>query len=205
MRGRFTQCLILTGLGLLSSWPALAADAPSYEKDISPLLKRQCVKCHGPAKREGKLDLSVAGGITRGGKQGAVLVPHDIDASLIWQRVDADEMPPETPLSADEKKLLKAWIVAGAPGLPAKAANASPAEHWAFQPLTSPVRPAVRNPAVCLNPVDDFIQVKLEANGLSLSAPAERHVVLRRVSFDLTGLPPSPADIADFLEGQVGG
>lgn len=188
-------------------WPlpvaASAADSPSYEREIAPLLKRQCVKCHGPAKREGKLDLSLGGAIMRGGKQGAVLVPHDIDASLLWQRVAADEMPPETPLSDAEKSLLKGWIVAGAPGLPAIKTATDAAAHWAFQPVREPVRPIVRESTACSNAVDFFIQQKLEANGLTLSPPADRHAVLRRVSFDLTGLPPTPAEITAFTEDRT--
>ena len=190
-------CLFL--IGLLIGGFAAAAEPPSYERDISPLLKLHCVKCHGPAKHEGKLDLSVAGAVARGGKQGAVLVPHDIAASLLWQRVESDEMPPEMPLTDKEKGLLKAWIIAGAPGLPAKATNASPAAHWAFQPTTQPDLPAVRDRSLVLNPVDEFIQAKLETQGLSLSPLADRYARLRRVAFDLTGLPPTPADIAAFV------
>lgn len=181
---------------------AEGADVPSYEREIAPLLKRQCVKCHGPAKREGKLDLSVAGAIIRGGKQGAALVPHDVDASLLWQRVAADEMPPETPLSDAEKSLLKAWIVAGAPGLPDAKTATDAASHWAFQPLKEPLQPAVRDSSTCINAVDFFIQATLEANGLKLSSPSERYAVLRRVSFDLTGLPPTPAEISTFIDDQ---
>ncbi len=187
-------------IAILSARLVQAAEPPpSYERDIAPLLKQQCVKCHGPAKHEGKLDLSVAGAVVRGGKQGPVLVPHDLAASLLWQRVESDEMPPETPLTDKEKALLKAWIIAGAPGLPAKAANSSPAAHWAFQPAAAPALPPVRDRTLCLNPIDDFIQAKLEAQGLSLSPSADRYARLRRVTFDLTGLPPGPTDIAAFV------
>src|SRR5260221_14781740 len=108
----------------LIAWLALASplsaadDAPRFARDVQPLLKRHCLKCHGPAKREGGLNLSTAGGIVRGGKKGAALVPHDANASLLWQRVSDDEMPPEEPLDEKEKDVLKRWIVAGAPGLP---------------------------------------------------------------------------------------
>src|SRR5260370_2829770 len=94
---------------LLIAWlavavPLRAADAPPrFARDVQPLLKRHCIKCHGPAKREGGLNLSTAGGIVRGGKKGAALVPHDANASLLWQRVADDEMPPDEPLDGKEK------------------------------------------------------------------------------------------------------
>lgn len=194
-------CIAVTGafpVGLTT-----AAEPPSYEREIAPLLKQQCVKCHGPAKQEGKLDLSVAGAIVRGGKEGPVLVPHDTAASLLWQRVESDEMPPEAPLTDKEKALLKAWIIAGAPGLPAKASNSSPDTHWAFQPAAFPPLPAVQDRTPCLNPIDVFIQARLEARGLSLSPLADPYTRLRRVTFDLTGLPPEPADIAAFTADQT--
>ena len=198
MRGRLLSGLIAAWLGTVLAIPAGAATPPNYEREIAPLLKRHCVKCHGPAKHEGKLDLSLPGAVARGGKQGPVLVPHDVDASLLWQRVESDEMPPEMPLSTEEKAVLKAWIIAGAPGLPAKGTGDSAASHWAFQPLTIVPVPAVRNGNALQNPIDAFIQARLETAGLSLSAPADRYALLRRVTYDLTGLPPAPTEIDSF-------
>src|SRR5262245_3951430 len=97
---------------------------PRFARDVQPLLKRHCLKCHGPGKREGGLNLSTAAGIIRGGKNGAALVPHDAKARLLWKRIDGDEMPPEEPLTENEKEILKRWISAGAPGLPAREAVA---------------------------------------------------------------------------------
>ena len=198
MRGRLLSGLIAAWLGTVLAIPAGAATPPNYEREIAPLLKRHCVKCHGPAKHEGKLDLSLPGAVARGGKQGPVLEPHDVDASLLWQRVESDEMPPEMPLSTEEKAVLKAWIIAGAPGLPAKGTGDSAASHWAFQPLTIVPVPAVRNGNALQNPIDAFIQARLETAGLSLSAPADRYALLRRVTYDLTGLPPAPTEIDSF-------
>lgn len=203
MRGNLFSGLIAVVMGTVSAIPVWAAAPPNYEREVAPLLKRHCVKCHGPAKHEGKLDLSLPGAISRGGKQGAVLVPHDADASLLWQRVESDEMPPEMPLSTEEKTLLKAWIVAGAPGLPAKGTGASSATHWAFQPLATVPVPAVRNGHALHNPIDAFIQARLEAVGLSVSEPADRYTLLRRFTFDLTGLPPTPAEIQAFLDDKT--
>ena len=121
------------GLVLATLIPVDAADdIPQYENDIAPLLKRHCVKCHGPTKQEGELNLAAHPNLVRGGKTGPVIVPHDADASLLWQRVANDEMPPKMPLSAAEKLLLRRWITAGTPGLKPDPA-ATNAEHWSFR------------------------------------------------------------------------
>ncbi len=115
---------------------AFAADTPHFERDIAPLLKRHCVKCHGPVKQEGKFNASSPSGLIRGGENGAVLVPHDVEASLLWKRIASDEMPPDAPLSADEKSLFKRGIIAGTPGLAPDAKGADASDHWAFRELT---------------------------------------------------------------------
>src|SRR5262245_45278920 len=108
----------MTRLHFCSWWVAISvavasaagADAPPrFDRDIAPLLKAHCVKCHGPAKREGKLNLSTAADIVRGGKNGAVVAPHDAAASRLWERIASDEMPPDEPLKAAEKDLIKRW------------------------------------------------------------------------------------------------
>ncbi|HEY4259639.1 MAG TPA: PSD1 and planctomycete cytochrome C domain-containing protein [Schlesneria sp.] len=172
-----------------------AEDTPQYDRDIAPLLKRHCVKCHGPTKREGKLNLAAPGAIIKGGAEGAAVVPHDVTASLLWKRIDSDEMPPELPLSADEKSLIRRWIEAGTPGL--KQSEDDVAGHWAFQRLPKTLRsPISRKTPV--SPLDEFIQQNLEADGLTISAEADRGKLIRRVCFDLTGLPPEPEAIAEF-------
>ncbi|MBS0206019.1 MAG: PSD1 domain-containing protein [Planctomycetes bacterium] len=191
-------------LVLCSGLTVRAADeVPQWERDITPLLKRHCVKCHGPTKQEGKLNLATAGAISRGGKQGAAVVPHDAEASLIWQRVESDEMPPEMPLSAVEKELLKRWIVAGTPGLK-RDGRANDADHWAFQKLPSV---AVGPSNVDLTPlvdsaIDQFLVADLGRDGLTLSPQADGATLIRRVSFDVTGLPPTPEEIAEFLADE---
>ena len=96
--------LLLLVLGLVShASPARADDSAKFGDAIAPLFKERCVKCHGPAKSEAKLDLSTAASVARGGKNGPIVVPHQVDDSLLWDRVDADEMPPKHPLSAEEK------------------------------------------------------------------------------------------------------
>jgi hypothetical protein len=186
----------------IASSSALADDPPPrFTRDIQPLFKRHCVKCHGPAKREAKLNLSTPGGIIRGGMNGAVLIPHDALASLLYKRVSEDEMPPEEPLPEADKQLLRLWITAGAPGLPARESViglTDGKDHWAFQPLKMPELPPVRDATRISNPIDRFVQAALEDEELSIGPEADRATLLRRVSFDLTGLPPTREAITEF-------
>src|SRR5262245_35132228 len=95
-------------LVLQSAATVLGAEAaPDLARDVLPLLKNRCVKCHGPAKQEAGLRLNTPGGIARGGENGAIVVPKDLDGSLLWHRVEADEMPPEDPLPEAEKTILQ--------------------------------------------------------------------------------------------------
>jgi hypothetical protein len=192
----------LIAFGLLACTPAIAADdSPRFARDVQPLLKKHCIKCHGPAKREAGLNLSTPGAILRGGKNGAALVPHDVGASLLWKRVSEDEMPPDDPLADSDKELLRKWIEAGAPGLNRETASdaAEGKEHWAFQKLKKLRAPEPRDAARVRNDVDRFLQAALEEEQLSFGPEADRETLIRRVSFDLTGLPPSPEEIAAFL------
>ena len=142
----------LVGILVIAS-NARAAEAPSqFDRDIAPLIQRHCVKCHGPAKQEAKLNLAASSGLVRGGKSGPAIVPHDADASLLWQRVASDEMPPDVPLTADEKLLLNRWIIAGTPGLARDGKDENASDHWAFRPLvasppSSGERARVRGPS----------------------------------------------------------
>jgi hypothetical protein len=200
--------MFLSGVGIASAdektSPAVAI--PGFAAEIQPLLKRHCLKCHGPAKHEGKLNLSTPAGIIRGGMNGAVLVPHDPKASLLWKRVAEDEMPPEDPLADGDKDLLKRWIVAGAPGLPNRnsvAGKPDGKDHWAFQPLRPIPVPSVRDGSRLVNEIDLFLQAALEKEGLSLGPEADRPTLVRRISFDLTGLPPSVAEIDEFVNDKA--
>ncbi len=177
-----------------------AANGPTLARDVLPLLKTHCVKCHGPAKREAKLSLSTPAGLARGGETGPLIAPGKTNDSLLWQRVSADEMPPEEPLAAADKAILREWIAAGATGLPAaKAGDGSDGDHWAFAPLAQVVPPATDGPAARTD-VDRFIIARLAAEGLSLSREADRPTLVRRVALDLTGLPPTPDEVRAFVD-----
>ena len=118
---------IVALIGLALTAPVRASDAPSFEADVRPIFKTHCFHCHGEEpKLKGKLDLRFARAAIRGGESGEAIVPGQHVESLLWERVEAEEMPPgETKLSAQEKATLAAWIDAGA-----KATRAEP-ESWA--------------------------------------------------------------------------
>jgi len=192
-------------IGILLSLQAgaiapLRAAEPELGHDILPLFVARCVKCHGPAKSEAKLNLNTPAGIVRGGETGPIVVSGEPLKSLLWQRVEADEMPPDEPLPADEKALLSGWLAGGAKGLPKGAASDRAVDHWAFEPLAAPKPPEVRNGQRARNDVDRFLSTLLEASGLSFNAEADRPTLIRRVSFDLTGLPPTPEEVQTFVQ-----
>lgn len=193
------------GIAFAASWvvaAAAAADtAPAdFNRDIRPLLKNRCVKCHGPLNLEGKLNLGVPAGIVRGGENGPVIVPGKPAESRMWQLVERDEMPEGAPLSAEEKDLLKRWITAGAPGLPKPGENAaSNDEHWAFQKLKRPAIPIVAHQNLIRSALDAHLEAQLEAFGLTLGPDAARETQIRRVALDLTGVPPTTKEIDEFV------
>jgi mono/diheme cytochrome c family protein len=185
---------------------AAAADV-DYTRDVKPLLARHCVQCHGPQKQKAGLRLDTAKAIRDGGDSGPSLVPGKADDSRILHAVtgsrDASRMPPRGPaLSPAEVALLRAWIDAGAKAPADEAAVAAgPAAptHWAFRLVTRPVPPAVKDAAWCRTPVDRFVLARLEKVGLRPSPDADRVTLLRRLSLDLLGLPPTPEEVAAFV------
>jgi hypothetical protein len=200
-------CVVL--LTVMSSGAALGGPPDNQDVDFSgeiqPLLKRHCLKCHGVSRKEGQLQLHSAVRIWKGGESGAVVSASNPDGSLLWQRVQNDEMPPEQPLNAQEKQLLHDWISQGAPGLPADAAAAESMqqdEHWAFTHLHPAAPPDVLHPERCRTALDRFVQNDLEEAGLQLADETDRRTLIRRVCFTLTGLPPTSAEIHEFLNDK---
>ena len=201
-----TLAAVLVGTSLSAAEPPPAV-AIAYKDAIQPLLKARCVRCHGPNEPEGGLDLSRAATILEGGESGAALA-ESVEESLLWQRVTAGEMPPDRPLSPAEQDLLQGWIAAGMPGL-AAAAQAG-GGHWAFAPLHRPQTPQVtdRIPATMgdgrpstgvRTAIDAHLQAALVARQLTLSPDADRPTLAWRASFVLTGLPPTPEEVASFV------
>ncbi|MFO1000045.1 MAG: PSD1 and planctomycete cytochrome C domain-containing protein [Planctomycetaceae bacterium] len=181
------------------------APGEAFKSEIMPLLKRHCIKCHGVSKKEAGLQLHSAVRIFQGGESGAVVIPGHPETSSLLTRVQKNEMPPENQLSDSEKQVLERWIAGGALGLPANEAEADSMrrdEHWAFTRLQPSEPPLVRPSEICRTPVDQFIQFELEKVGLRISPAADRRTLIRRVSFILTGLPPTPDEIDRFLADE---
>ena len=207
MRAAAGRLLLLTFFAPWLRTSAIGAEAPSpdgaaLEARAVAVIKTRCISCHNPRKNAGKLNLLSLAGLARGGESGAEIVPGDLEESLLWDRVSADEMPPETPLEADERQAIQAWIAAGAPGLPDPnklGAAGDSTDHWAFQPVAKPTLPEVTDSSGVRTDIDRFIQSALEARQLALGAEADRATLIRRVAFDLTGLPPTVGEIAMFL------
>ncbi|MBC8116630.1 MAG: DUF1553 domain-containing protein [Candidatus Saccharimonas sp.] len=190
-----------------------AAPPLFFETHIRPLLKAHCWQCHGEEEKpEAGLDLRLVRFMSKGGESGPAIAPGQPDASLIWKRVSADEMPPgKKKLSAQERSMLREWLAQGAKTARAEP-EAVPAEspwtdeersHWAFQPVQRPPVPAVARPELVASPVDAFLLKRLEAGqdgtALAYSPQADRLTLLRRVHIDLLGLPPTPELVERWL------
>ena len=186
---------------------ASASDPVSFFwQQVQPLLAGHCHACHTES-RMGGLRLDSREAILKGGKSGPALVPGRPDESLLIQAVSHThaklKMPPPGKLAAEEIASLRRWIEDGAHWTAAPSAGAasraSAGEHWAFQPVRKPVAPPVRNNSWPKTPLDRFILARLESRGLLPVGPATRRVLLRRATFDLTGLPPTPAEVEEFV------
>jgi hypothetical protein len=202
MKSFLTFCTAVLSPGLL-----LAAEPVDYSRDIQPILSQHCTSCHGAKKQHANLRLDSVRAARLGGDSGPAVVPGKSADSRLIQAVtgaaDVAAMPPKGPrLGARDIARLRAWIDSGA-AIPASeiAAQATkgPSKHWAFQPVKRSAEPAVKNPSWCRNAIDRFILARLEKEGVAPSPEADRATLLRRVSLDLTGLPPSPKEIDDFL------
>ncbi len=203
-------CLTVSACFLLST-AAFGAGAPLYETDVRPILKAQCFHCHGEEEEiEGQLDLRLRRLILNGGDSGPAIVPGDAKGSLLLERIESGEMPPgKVNLSAKEIETIRSWIASGA-----KTARDEPEEFaaddftyeernfWSFQPIGKPDPPAVKETSRVRNPIDAFILAKLEEVGLTFAPDAERRTLIRRLSFDLIGLPPTPEEVDTFLADE---
>ncbi|MBI5799902.1 MAG: PSD1 domain-containing protein [Verrucomicrobia bacterium] len=195
---------------------ALTADQSAFfENKIRPILAGHCLKCHSTAegKTKGGLALDTREGTLKGGDSGPAVVPGNPDKSSLIRAVrytDPDlQMPPKGEKLSDAQIAdLVAWVKMGAPDPrtgAAKGKYASATERkvwWAFQPVKKQEPPAVQNKSWPANPVDNFILAKLDEKNLKPSAPADRRVLIRRLYFDLIGLPPTPAEVEAFVNDK---
>jgi cytochrome c553 len=188
----------------------LATGPLTFEKDIRPILKANCFHCHGEeGKMKGGLDVRLRHLIAKGGEQGAAIVPGKPEKSLLFTMVRDGEMPKGEgkKLPPEKVELLRQWIAGGAkvaraePAKPGAADEFTPEEraHWAFQAVKRPAVPAISGQRSAVShPIDAFLLQKLAAQKLNFSAPADRATLIRRASFDLLGLPPSPTEVEAF-------
>lgn len=219
--------LLMLAVGALAAaawvFQAAAQDAakPSpaalkfFESKVRPVLAENCFQCHGEKKQRGSLRLDSFATILEGGDQGPAIVPGHPEKSLLVKAISHNDpdfkMPPTKKLAPEQIADLTNWIKMGAPWPGGgKAVAASPRKgekvitaeeraHWAFQPVKRPTSPVVQNPAWAHNPIDAFILARLEAKGLKPNPPATPQELIRRVHYDLTGLPPTPKEVDEFV------
>ncbi|MCA9204559.1 MAG: PSD1 domain-containing protein [Planctomycetales bacterium] len=175
-----------------------------FARAVQPILARHCAECHGAEDAEQGLDLSTATSVLAGSATAAVIEPGNSAESLLVQSLasEADpHMPPDGQLSDDEVRAVAAWIDSLDPATPVGSAGISEADrnHWAFRPLVRPPVPDGNDEGWSNTPIDRFVWAKLKSAGLSPSESADRAVLLRRMYFDLIGLPPTPEEVAAFV------
>jgi mono/diheme cytochrome c family protein len=190
--------------GMAQTLPGAAGGSPASAsvQQAGAILAGHCVACHGPQQKKGGLDLSRRASALAGGESGAAIVPGRPGESPLVEKVTEGEMPPKGALSRDEIAAVRAWVEAGAPYpaeplSPRKGGN----DWWSLRPIRRVVPPALRGPAGAWarNPIDAFVRAGLDAAGLHPAPEADRAALIRRLSFDLIGLPPTPEQVAAFV------
>jgi hypothetical protein len=199
--------------------PARADDpAEFFERRVRPLLVERCQECHGAGKIKGGLRLTSRAAILEGGDIGPAAEPGKPDESLLIQAVryrdDALKMPPTGKLGDAEIAVLEQWVALGLPfsegvegsrgrGVEGEGKRGSGSEHWAFRPMRAVEAPEVVDSGWARTAVDRFILAKLEAAGLAPAPSADKRTLIRRVTFDLTGLPPTPEEVEAFVRDET--
>ncbi|MFP6604617.1 MAG: DUF1549 domain-containing protein, partial [Pirellulaceae bacterium] len=180
-----------------------------FEQPVRAIFKAHCFQCHGEeGKPKGKLDLRLRRFMARGGESGPALVAGKATESLLLQRIKSGEMPPgDKKLSAAEIALIETWINQGArtqrdepESLKADFLSSEEKNFWAFQPVSRPPLPTVTRPELVNSPIDRFLLYRLEQENLSFSSTASRLTLIRRLSINMLGLPPTPEEVQDFLQ-----
>ena len=213
MAGRLLITTVLCSFIGFAQSPALPEPAHrkvDFATEIAPIFQRNCFACHGPKMQMSSLRLDNGNAALSGGASGPVIKPgHSAESPLVLRIAGAKgfgQMPPSgPPLTAEQVGLIRAWIDQGAiwPGVDAahltQPAPLRASSHWAFQPIRSPQPPQVSDPSRVRNPIDAFILARLEREKIKPSPEASPTVLLRRLSLDLTGLPPTPEEMDSFV------
>ena len=178
-----------------------------FEQKVRPILTQRCLTCHGAKKAKSGLRLDTRQSLLRGGEQGAAVIPGSPEKSLFIQAIGYEgdlKMPPSSRLPDAEISILKDWVAGGLPwpdqrplAEPSVIADTS-AKHWAFKPVAQTTPPQVRDRSGVNTPVDRFVVAALDKAGLTPSVRADRRTLIRRATFDLLGLPPTPEEVAAF-------
>ncbi|MFO0844560.1 MAG: PSD1 and planctomycete cytochrome C domain-containing protein [Gemmataceae bacterium] len=200
-------CLI--GVSAALNAPAGAGD---FARDVQPVLARHCVSCHGPDKQRASLRLDTARAVLAGGSTGPAVVPGKSGDSLLLKAMlgidDVKPMPPKGDrVAPSDVAAVRRWINEGAkaPAGEAVVTSKNKSDHWSFQPVVRPREPAVRDAAWPVNAIDRFLLARQEREGVRPSPPADPVTLLRRVHLDLTGIPPTPAEVEAFLADKKPG
>lgn len=217
------RSLILLWVGvLIVAPPVRAADATAsrtpptpgqtnfFEMKIRPVLAEKCFRCHGDRKQEGSLRLDSRADALKGGDSGAAVVPGKPEDSLLIEAIkyESFEMPPSEKLPDDQIAAMEAWVKMGAPWPageavdPASKITEEDRAHWAFQPVAAPPIPEVKDEDWCRNAIDRFVLRRLEQEGISPSDEADSVALVRRVYFNLIGLPPTPDEVDAYLADE---
>lgn len=177
-----------------------------FDNEVARILAARCLNCHHGEEAKAELDLQHRETVFKGGENGSAVVGGKPQESLLWQRISADEMPPEDPLSEKEKAILLGWIQDGAEwgtdpiDLFRFTSNARAGyDWWSLQPLADPEPPASRGRRI-RNPIDAFVLARLRDNKLGFSSDADPQSLIRRVYLDFLGLPPTPEEVDQFVQ-----
>ncbi len=201
---------LLLAFMAFSSADIFAADAPvTYPPRIAAIFEKKCGSCHSGKEPDSALDLATVVTLMVGGESGKTLIaPGKLMESVLWSKITEGEMPPEDEprLTETEKKTISDWIKSG--HFPSLATieqarsdlfRSEAQKHWSFRPVSKPSIPAVKNKSWPLSEIDSFILARLETKNLKPAGDADAYTLLRRIYYDLTGLPPSPAQVKIFV------
>ena len=229
MTARFHRLALLAAAALVLARTAPAADRKPvpekrfsarevafFEKDVLPILRANCFKCHGDKKPRGGLQLNSRAAVLQGGDNGPAVSLDRPEASLLLRAINYRgglEMPPRGKLPQKDIDTLTRWVKAGLPWTPGSATTKTPKHrggvvteesrrYWAYRPVKRPPVPTVKDAARVANSIDAFILARLEARGLRLNPPAGRVALVRRAYYDLTGLPPTPEEVDAFVNDR---
>ena len=219
-RLRFIPVVAIAICPLLDAGSVLAADDPAslefFEKDVRPLLVKHCYECHAADDVDGGLNLDSKAGVAKGGDSGAVVVARAPDQSLLIEAVRYQnqdlQMPPKGRMSDAEIAILEKWVRLGLPDSRTESRSGAVRptgmsiedgrDFWSFRPVADPAVPSVGNTDWVQTPIDAFVLAKLEERQTRPADRADKRTLMRRVTFDLIGLPPTPEEIAAFLADE---